>query len=87
MQSRTTTLFLIRIAMACSLAVPVALFAFTGWRAYKNVKLLADERIVRSLDLQQEQALKSFQLIDLALTNVGELLARKSKTDIESSSR
>ena len=83
MQPRATTLFLIRSAMALSLALPLALFAFTGWKTYQNVKMLADERIVRSLDLQQEEASKAFQLVDLALGNVNELIASMSRADIQ----
>ena len=83
MQPRATTLLLIRSAMALSLALPLALFAFTGWRTDQNVKMLADERIVRSLDLQQEEASKAFELVDLALGNVDELIAPMSEADIQ----
>ena len=82
MQPRATTLLLIRGAMAASLLVPLALFAFSGWHTYQNVKSLADERINRSLDLQQEEAAKAFELVDLALTNLNEMIAGMSEPDI-----
>jgi two-component system, NtrC family, sensor kinase len=79
---RAATLLLIRIAMAASLAFPLALFALTGWRSYQSVKALADERIARSLDIQQEQAAKAFEIVDLTLRDLNELLEGMSDTDI-----
>jgi hypothetical protein len=81
-QPRATTLLLIRIAMAASLAFPLALFSFTGWRSYQGVKSLADERIIRSLDLQQEEAAKAFEIVDLTLRDLNGLLAGMSDADI-----
>ena len=56
MQARALTIRLLRLAMAASLLVPLLLVALTAWTSYRDVKLLADERIVRSLDLQEQQA-------------------------------
>jgi two-component system, NtrC family, sensor kinase len=81
-QPRATTLLLIRIAMAASLVFPLALLSFTGWRTYQSVKSLADERIIRSLDLQQEEAAKAFQIVDLTLRDLNGLLAGMSDADI-----
>jgi two-component system NtrC family sensor kinase len=82
MQARALTIRLIRLAMAASLGVPVLVFTFAAWTSYRNYAVLADERIVRSLDVQQEQALKAFELIDLTLDNGGELIAGMSDADI-----
>jgi hypothetical protein len=45
--------------MAASLAFPLAHFSFIGWRTYQGVRSLANERIIRSLDLQQEMRCSS----------------------------
>jgi two-component system NtrC family sensor kinase len=82
MQARTQTIRLVRLAMAASLLVPCLLFALASWTSYRNATALADERITRSLDVQQEQALKAFQLIELALGNASDLVAGMSEADI-----
>ena len=82
MQARTLTIRLIRLALAASLLFPILLFAVASWISHQNYKALADERIVRSLDVQQEQALKAFQLIDLTLDNANDLISGMSDTDI-----
>jgi two-component system NtrC family sensor kinase len=82
MQSRVLTIRLIRLAMAASLLVPILLFAAASWTSYQNFNALADERILRSLDVQQEQALKAFQLVDLTLDNANDLIADMSDADI-----
>jgi signal transduction histidine kinase/CheY-like chemotaxis protein len=82
MQARALTIRLVRLAMAASLLFPVLLFAFASWTSYSDHIALANERIVRSLDVQQEQALKTFQLIELTLDNAAELVAGMSAADI-----
>jgi two-component system NtrC family sensor kinase len=82
MQSRALTLRTIRLAMAASLLVPCLLFAFASWNSYRNIWALTDERLIRSLDVQREQALKAFQIIDLTLDNAAELVSGMSGDDI-----
>jgi two-component system NtrC family sensor kinase len=82
MQARALTIRLIRLAIAASLLIPILLFAAASWTSYQNYKALTDERIVRSLDVQQEQALKAFQLIDLTLDNANDLISGMSDLDI-----
>jgi two-component system, NtrC family, sensor kinase len=82
MQARALTIRLMRLAMAASLLVPCLLFAFASWSNYRSLKALTDERLTRSLDVQQEEARKTFQLVDLALNNAGELVAGMSDADI-----
>jgi hypothetical protein len=55
----------IRLAMAASLLLPCLLFAFGAWTAHRNIDVLANERLVRSLDVAQEEATKAFELIEL----------------------
>jgi len=75
MQARTLTIRLVRTAMAASLLVPCALFAFASWNSYGTLTALTDERLARSLDVQQEEAQKTFQLVDLALNATSDLVA------------
>src|SRR5450432_1524995 len=82
MQSRLLTIRLIRLAMAASLVLPFLLFAFASLTSYHNIHALADERLLRSLDVQQEEATKTFELIDLTVINALDLVAGMSETDI-----
>jgi signal transduction histidine kinase/CheY-like chemotaxis protein len=82
MQARAFTIRLVRLAMAASLLFPVLLFALASWNSYRDRTALANERIVRSLDVQQEQALKTFQLVELTLDNAAELVTGMSAADI-----
>jgi signal transduction histidine kinase len=82
MQSRKLTIRLVRLAIAASLLFPCLLFTFASWTSYRNLEALADERIIRSLDVQQEQALKAFQLVGLVLDNAHDLVAALSDADI-----
>jgi two-component system, NtrC family, sensor kinase len=82
MQARALTIRLVRLAIAASLLVPCLIFAYASWTSYRNIKALADERLGRSLDVQQEQALKAFQIIDLTLDDAADLVSALSADDI-----
>ena len=82
MQARTLTIRLVRLAMAASLLAPAMLFAFAAWNSYRNLAALTDERLARSLDVEQEEAQRTFQLVDLALNSVKDLVADMSADDI-----
>ena len=84
MQARVLTIRLVRLAMVASLLIPSLLFAFASWTSYHNVAALADERIIRSLDVQQEHARKAFEIVDLALDSANELVSGMSDADIRS---
>ena len=76
------TMWLVRLAMAASVLIPLLLFVFAALISYRNLEALTDERLTRSLDVQQEEALKTFQLVDLAVTTVNDLVAGMSDSDI-----
>jgi two-component system, NtrC family, sensor kinase len=82
MQARALTIRLVRLAMAASLLVPCLLFAFASWNSYRSLTALTDERLTRSLDVQQEEALKTFQLVEVALNNASDLIAGMSNAEI-----
>jgi two-component system, NtrC family, sensor kinase len=81
MQQRSLTIRLIRLAMAAAVLLPCALFAFGSWTTYRNLHRLADERLLRSLDVQQEEAIKTFELINLTMGNASDLVAGMSGGD------
>jgi len=85
MQGRRVTVRLIRTAMAASLVLPLALFLFASWTAYERLQTTARERLVRSLDIEQEEAFKTFELVNLALTQVADLLTGMSPEEIAES--
>ena len=82
MHGRQVTVRLIRTAMAASLVLPLALFLFASWTAYENLQTTARERLVRSLDIEQEEAFKTFELVNLALTQAADLIAGMSVNEI-----
>ncbi len=47
---------LLSVVVAASAVLPAVMFAWAGWANYKKVNAHADERIVRSLDVEQEHA-------------------------------
>jgi two-component system, NtrC family, sensor kinase len=74
LQSRALTIRLIRLAMAAALIFPILLFSLASWTSYRNIRAWADERLTRSLDIQQEEATKTFELIDLTMSRAAELV-------------
>jgi two-component system, NtrC family, sensor kinase len=82
MQARNLTIRLIRLAMAAALLFPLLLFSYASWVSYRNATALAEERLIRSLDVQQEEAAKAFELVELTLHNAADLVAGMSNDDI-----
>src|SRR5436305_5788709 len=80
---RRLTMRLLEIAIAGALILPVVLFVFASWVSYQHISALADERMARSLDVLQEQALKVFRTIDATLDTVEDLVAGLSNEQID----
>jgi signal transduction histidine kinase len=83
MQARAKTIRLVRLAMAASVVVPLLFFVVGGWVSHRWLVEFADERLLRSLDVQHEQALNAFQLIDVTLNNADELVVGMSDVDVQ----
>ena len=79
---RESAVRLLQLLMAASLAVPAALFAYTTWDNYREVDSVADERINRSLDVLQEEALKVFETVDRTFAEVNEVVRGMSEDRI-----
>ncbi len=82
-QARLTTIRLLQILAAAALLLPLILFLFASWVSYRGVQALAHERLTRSLEVMEEEALKSFQSMNLALDTIDELLANRSAAEIQ----
>jgi len=79
---RESAIRLLRILMLASLVVPAALFAYVSYNDYQDVYSVADERIDRSLDVLQEQALKVFGTVDRIFPEVDEVVRGMSDQQI-----
>ncbi len=79
---RESAIRLLQLLMVASLLFPAALFAYASYNDYRDVYAVADERINRSLDVQQEQALKVFQTVDRIFPEVDEVVRGMSDADI-----
>ena len=79
---RESAIRLLRILMLASLVVPAALFAYVSYNDYRDVYAVADERIDRSLDVLQEQALKVFGTVDRIFPEVDEVVRDMSDQQI-----
>jgi two-component system NtrC family sensor kinase len=79
---RQSAIRLLQLLMVASLAFPAALFAYASYNDYQSVYAVADERIDRSLDVLQEQALKVFETVDRIFPEVDEVVRGMSDADI-----
>jgi two-component system, NtrC family, sensor kinase len=80
--ARQATLRLLRVLAAASLLLPLALFLFASWISYRDMQALTEERIARSLDVMQEEALKAFQSVTLAMDAIEGLLGTRSPDQV-----
>ncbi len=80
--ARDTAVRLLLLMMIASVVLPAALFIYASWVSYREIHAVADERILRSLDVMQEQALKVFQTVDRTFAEVNEIVRGLSDEDI-----
>jgi signal transduction histidine kinase/CheY-like chemotaxis protein len=81
-QARAGTVRLLQVLAAAALLLPLMFFALASALSHRATYALADERIERSLDVLQEQALKVFQSMNLALDTIENMLAGLSESEI-----
>lgn len=81
-QSRRAMLRLLRFLAAGSIFLPLALFSFASWLSLRDMQALADERISRSLDVMEEQALKTLQSVTIAIDEIERLLGARTASQI-----
>src|SRR6202167_3896515 len=80
--ARESAVRLLKLMMIASLVLPAALYAYAAWVSYRGTHAAADERIERSLDVQQEQALKVFETVDRTFAEVDEVVRGMSDDEI-----
>jgi two-component system, NtrC family, sensor kinase len=80
--ARESAVRLLKLMMIASLVLPAALYAYAAWVSYRDTHAAADERIERSLDVQQEQALKVFETVDRTFAEVDEIVRGLSEDQI-----
>ncbi len=80
--ARESAIRLLQLTMIAAVVLPAALFAYAAWVSYRDIHAVADERIVRSLDVMQEQALKVFQTVDRTFAEVNEIVRGETDADI-----
>jgi two-component system, NtrC family, sensor kinase len=79
---RESAIRLLKLMMIASLVLPAALYGYASWVSYRDTHAAADERIERSLDVQQEQALKVFETVDRTFAEVDEVVRGMSDDQI-----
>ncbi len=80
--ARESAVRLLQLMMIASVVLPTALFAYASWVSYRDISAVADERIVRSLDVMQEQSLKVFETVDRTFAEVNEIVRGMSDEEI-----
>src|SRR5580698_5146530 len=80
--ARESAVRLLKLMMVASLVLPAALYGYASWVSYRDIHAAADERIERSLDVQQEQALKVFETVDRTFAEVNEVVRGMSDDEI-----
>ena len=77
--ARQSAVRLLKLMMVASLVLPAALYGYASWVSYRSIHAVADERIERSLDVQQEQALRVFQTVERTFAEVDEVVRGMSR--------
>jgi hypothetical protein len=80
--ARESAVRLLQLMMIASVVLPAALFAYASWVSYRDISSVADERILRSIDVMQEQSLKVFETVDRTFAEVNEIVRGMSDDEI-----
>lgn len=81
--ARRGTLRLLRALMVGAVVVPAALFTYVAWVSWGSIARLTDDRLVRSLDVLHEQALKVLTTGNLVLDEIVEAVANATPDQIK----
>ncbi len=80
--ARELAVRLLKLMMVASLVLPAAVFAYASWVTYHDIQAAADERIERSIDVMQQQALRVFETVDRTFAEVDEVVRGMSNDQI-----
>jgi two-component system NtrC family sensor kinase len=84
--ARASTIRLLYVLAAAALVFPISLFLIGSWVGYRSTQALANERIERSLDVMEEQALRVFESMNLALDTIANMLDSRTAAEISAES-
>ncbi len=65
---------LLKIMLVATIAIPATAYSYACWVTYHNAFAHADEQISASLDVLSEQAVETFQSVDLTFASVNALI-------------
>jgi two-component system NtrC family sensor kinase len=71
-----------RLLLAASILVPLALFAYAAWLNHRAALLDADERLARAVEVLQEHALRVFETVERSLAEADEVVRGLSDEQI-----
>jgi two-component system, NtrC family, sensor kinase len=74
---------MLKVLLAASLLLPLALFAYAASLSYRSTFKAADERIDRSLEILHEHALKVFQSVEFTTVAVEDMIRDLSDAEIK----
>ncbi len=80
-----STLLPLRLLVAASIILPVAIFLFASWVSYHQHLAEARDRLQRNLNTIYEHSLKVFETFELSALYLDELIAGTTEADIRSS--
>ena len=80
--ARESAVRLLKLMMVASLVLPAAVFTYASWVTYRDIQAAADERIERSIDVMQQQALRVFETVDRTFGEVSEVVRGMSNDEI-----
>ena len=76
---------MLKVLLAASLLLPLALFGYASSLSYRNTFKTADERIARSLEILHEHALKVFQSVEFSVVATEDMIRGLSDAEIKQS--
>jgi two-component system NtrC family sensor kinase len=77
-----SALWPLRILVAASIVLPIAIFVFAAWVSYDRHVAEARDRLQRNLNTIYEHALKVFETFELSARYLDEMLADTTEADI-----
>ena len=80
--ARQSAVRLLKLMMIASLVLPAAVFTYASFVTYHDIQAAADERIERSIDVMQQQALRVFETVDRTFGEVDEVVRGMSNDQI-----
>ncbi len=78
---------LLQTVLAAAIALPLLLFCFAAWQAYKVNQRVAEDQIESSRDVLNEHALKVFEAVQRSIAEINEIIRDMSDDEISANER